>query len=63
MVKIRIYSKNDVKNISEVYVDRNSLLISVTKMREYLKDNNIEEWKKYANEKIYDKFDELRNML
>ncbi len=59
----KCFSKNDVKNISEVYVDRNSLLISATKMREYLKDNNIEEWKKYANEKIYDKFDELRNML
>lgn len=59
----KCFAKDTVKNISEVYVDRNSLLISATKMREYLKENNRKEWEKYANPKIYDKYEELRNML
>ena len=32
-----MFLKNDVKNISEVYVDRNSLLISATKIERVLK--------------------------
>lgn len=59
----KCFAKDTVKNISEVYVDRNSLLISATKMREFLKENNKKEWEKYANSKIYDKYEELRNML
>ena len=59
----KCFAKDTVKNISEVYVDRNSLLISATKMREFLKENNKKEWEKYANPKIYDKYEELRNML
>lgn len=59
----KCFAKDTVKNISEVYVDRNSLLISATKMRGFLKENNKKEWEKYANPKIYDKYEELRNML
>lgn len=59
----KCFAKKTVQNLSEVYVDRNSLLISATKMREYLKEDNKEEWKKYADKKIYFKYDELRKIL
>ncbi len=59
----KCFAKETVKNLSEVYVDRNSLLISATKMREFLTEDNKEEWQKYANPKIYFKYDELREKL
>lgn len=59
----KCFSKETVKKLSEVYVDRNSLLISATKMREFLKEDNYDEWKKYANEKIYDEYKNLREKL
>lgn len=59
----KCFSKETVRNLSEVYVDRNSLLISATKMREYLTNDNKEEWTKFANNKIHDKYEELKEKL
>ena len=59
----KCFSKETVKNISEVYVDRNSLLISATKMREFLTQDNKEKWMKYADSKIHYKYDELKEKL
>lgn len=59
----KCFAKETVKNLSEVYVDRNSLLISATKMREYLLKDDIEEWKKFADNKIHFKYNELRQNL
>lgn len=59
----KCFAKETVKNLSEVYVDRNSLLISATKMREFLMQNNKSEWEKYADKKIYFKYEELREKL
>lgn len=59
----KCFPKEIVKNISEVYVDRKALQISATKMREFLRDDNYEEWKKYADPKIYFKYDELKEKL
>ena len=59
----KCFSKETVKNISEVYVDRNSLLISATKMRELLTQDNKEKWMKYADSKIHYKYDELKEKL
>ncbi|MBO5476511.1 MAG: adenylyltransferase/cytidyltransferase family protein [Clostridia bacterium] len=60
---LKCFPKDMVDNLTEVYVDRNSLAISATKMREYLLENNEQEWKKYTNPKIYNKYKELKNKL
>lgn len=59
----KCFPKETVKNITEVLVDRKLFNISATKMREYLKNNKKEDWKKYANSKIYDEYDILREKL
>lgn len=59
----KCFAKDTVKNLSEVYVDRNSLVISATKMREFLIEDNKEEWMKFADKKIHYKYDELKENL
>lgn len=59
----KCFAKEDVKNITEVLVDRKSLGISATMMRQYLKEDNKEEWEKYADPKIWYKYDELKRLL
>ena len=49
--------------MSEVYVDRNTLIISATKMRAFLLEDNKKEWMKYSDEKIHFKYDELKEKL
>lgn len=59
----KCFDKEDVKDISEILVDRKVLGISATKMREYLKKDEIDNWKKYSNPKIYEEYNTLRNIL
>ena len=49
--------------MSEVYVDRDSLTVSATKMREFLLNGNKKEWEKYSDEKIHNKYYELKEKL
>ena len=59
----KCFPKSVVKNLTEVYVDRNSLEISATKIREFLINDDKENFKKYVNSKIYDEYDNLREVL
>mgnify|MGYP004513728231 FL=1 len=59
----KCFDKNTVKNITEVLVDRNCFNISATKMRDFLVNDNSDKWRKYANEAIYDEYDNLRKKL
>ncbi|MEG1705577.1 MAG: hypothetical protein RR290_03260 [Clostridia bacterium] len=59
----KCFSKKTVENITEVFVDRKSLEISATQMREYLLNDDIDNWKKYSNSKIHDEYNNLRNKL
>lgn len=59
----KCFPKSIVKNLTEIYVDRNTLNISATKIREYLINDDKENWKKYVNEILYDEYDNLRNIL
>ena len=59
----KCFSKDTVKNISEVYVDRKTLEISATQIRKFLSEDNKSEWLKYTDKKIHDKYDELREIL
>lgn len=59
----KCFSKETVKNITEVLVDRNSIGISATKMREYILNDMEDEWKKYANPLIYNEYSKLKSKL
>ncbi len=59
----KCFSKNTVKNITEVLVDRDQLMISATKMREFLLNNDEVSWKMYSDEKIHMEYNKLRNEL
>ncbi len=59
----KCFPKDIVKNISEIMVDRKQVEISATKIREYLKNNDIENWKKYTNSKIHFEYEKLRKIL
>lgn len=59
----KCFDKETVENISEIIVDRNIFDISATKIREYLKNDDVENWKKYVNSAIYDEYNNLRDIL
>lgn len=52
-----------VSNITEVFVDRETLQISATKMREYLLNDDYDNWKLYANSKIHSEYNTIRDKL
>lgn len=59
----KCFSKETVKSITEVLVPRKQLEISATKMREFLINDDKSSWKIYADKKIYDEYENLRNEL
>lgn len=60
---LKCFPENMVENLTEIIVDRKALEISATEMRNFLLENNKEEWQKYADFKIYNKYEELKNKL
>lgn len=59
----KCFDKDTVSEVTELLVDRKYLDISATKMREYIKEDRYEEWKKYANKLIYDEYENLRKII
>ena len=59
----KCFEPSIVANITEIFVDRISLQISATQMREYLINDDYENWKKYANNKIYGEYNDIRRKL
>ena len=59
----KCFPKKVVKNITEILVDRNTLNISATEIREFLKNNDRTSWEKYTNVKIHNEYDNLRTKL
>ena len=59
----KCFPKDIVRNISEIMVDRKQIEISATKVREYLKNDDFENWKKYTNKKIHSKYNKLKEFL
>lgn len=57
------FSEEDSKNFSEMIVSRNKIKTSATKLREYLVQDNKQEWEKYVPKEIWDMYDELREEL
>lgn len=59
----KCFDKEEVKNISEIIVDREKLNVSATKIREYILNDNMLKWKECVNEKIYDEYYTLKEIL
>lgn len=57
------FSEERRKEINFVKVDRSEINISATVLRNYMYDNNYEEWKKYVNPSLYKYYADLRTML
>ncbi len=50
------------RGISELYIPK-TIEISATDMRQYFIDNDIEAFKKYTNEKLWSRYDEMREII
>lgn len=59
----KCFSKIAIGRLTELIIDRKELVVSATQMRNYLEEDNETEWKKYSDEKIHSKYNELKNML
>ncbi len=59
----KCFSKDTVKNISEIFVSRNQLEVSATKIRQFLEDDDKISFNSYINPKIHDEYECLRSIL
>ena len=57
------FSKEQTKNVKEIFINKNNLRISATELRGYLLINDKKNWSQYVSEKIIDDFEEIRNIL
>ena len=57
------FDENEIKDITELIVSRNKINISATKLREYLVNNDYDNWSKFVPKEIYNDYEELRNEL
>jgi cytidyltransferase-like protein len=59
----RWFDPEDIKDTSEFIINRGSLPISATMLRELMVYDKREEWMKYVNPKLHKMYDILRNEL
>lgn len=57
------FDKNDLKNTTELIINRNELPISATMLRQLMVENNRKEWMKWVNPRLHKMYDELRKEL
>lgn len=57
------FDKADLKNTTELIINRSELPISATMLRQYMVDDNRKEWMKWVNPKLHKMYDELRREL
>lgn len=57
------FSPEDSKKFSQIVVPREQIQISATQLRQYLAQDNKQEWEKYVPEKIWGMYEELRKEL
>lgn len=57
------FDKADLKNTTELIINREELPISATMLRQYMVDDNRREWMKWVNPKLHKMYDELRREL
>lgn len=59
----KCFSKKIVDGISEIFIDRKQLVISATKVREYILQDNKECFEKYTSSSVHDEYDTLKDIL
>ena len=57
------FSKDLLENITEIGISRNQMTISATKLREYIINGDIDNFKKYTSSKIHNQYEYLRSIL
>jgi cytidyltransferase-like protein len=57
------FSKEDLKNTTELIINRAELPISATMLRQYMVEDNRKAWMDLVNPKLHKMYDELRNEL
>ena len=57
------FDKADLKNTTELIINRAELPISATMLRQLMVDDNRKEWMKWVNPRLHKMYDELRNEL
>ena len=57
------FDKKDLKNTTELIINREELPISATMLRKLMVENNRREWMSHVNSKLHKMYDELRNEL
>lgn len=59
----KCFLQEDMENITEVYVDRKSLKVSGTHLRECILNGEFENWKECVNNKLYDEYDKISEII
>lgn len=57
------YDEKDIYGVSNIIVDRNGIKISGTELRDFILNDDIENWKKYLHPKIHKYYPELKQAL
>lgn len=57
------FAKEDLKNTTELIINRSELPISATMLRRYMVEDNRKAWMALVNPKLHKMYDELRNEL
>lgn len=57
------FDKKDLKNTTELIINRDELPISATMLRKLMVKDNRKEWMKWVNPRLHKMYDELRNEL
>lgn len=59
----RWFATEDIKDITEVIVNRGRIPISATEVRRLMVNDNRREWQKWVNPKLHKLYDEIRSEL
>lgn len=57
------FDKKDLKNTTEIIINRNELPISATMLRRLMVEDKCKEWMQYVNPRLHKMYDEIRSEL
>ena len=57
------FDKKDLKNTTEIIINRNELPISATMLRRLMVEDKRKEWMQYVNPRLHKMYDEIRSEL
>lgn len=60
--RISWLDSDEGKRVAELYIAK-TIEVSATQMRDYLINGELEQWKKYTNPNLWDKYDTLRDIV